>query len=522
MNYLSNYVDLNSANQGFTRIVIFCVTFFLFTNFLVAQKLSAEKIRTLVDEKKVDAIFDLMSFLELPNDGHFPDQVEKNLNYCTTLFHDLNFKTQVISTEGAPLLFAEKIYHKNAKTILFYLQIDGQPVASEKWDQPNPFLPTLKTHKNGKWEMLASSQLNSSYQPDWRIFARSASDSKGPAMSFISALQILQKEKIKPQFNIKVIMDFQEEMGSPTLPKAVEKNKSLLAADLILIMDGTRHLSNLPTLTYGARGIATATLKFFGPRYPLHSGQYGNFAPNPVFKAAKFLGSLKDESGKVTLPGFYDGINLTTIEKASLQKVPEHLDSIRTRLGISKQDAIGDNYQEALQYPSLNIRGLEAAWVGNEVRTIIPSEVIAEIDMRLVPESDGKRLMELLKTNIEENGYHLVETIPTEDERSKYSKLASFKYQIGSKPFRTKMDSPASIFLNKALHKVFGDNIVNMRTTGGSQPIAPFINTLDIPAVSIRIPNPDNNIHSPNENLRLGNYIEGIITCLAILDEPLK
>jgi acetylornithine deacetylase/succinyl-diaminopimelate desuccinylase-like protein len=130
--------------------------------------------------------------------------------------------------------------------------------------------------------------------------------------------------------------------------------------------------------------------------------------------------------------------------------------------------------------------------------------------------------MDLLKKIIEEDGYHLVDGSPTEEERKLYPKLASFTYRLGSLPFRTEMDSEIGRFLNKAIRKVFGDKIVNMRTTGGSQPMSPFITTLNIPAVSIRIPNPDNNIHSPNENLRLGNYLEGIITCLAILDEPIE
>lgn len=499
------------------------VLLFLFPQTSLAQKLSSKEIITVAKEKFPDAFFDLMSFLRLPNNGHFKNEIEQNLIWCDSVFSELKFRTQVIKTGGAPLLFAEKKVHENLKTILFYLQIDGQPVDSTKWNQPNPFLPVLKEKDDiDNWAIIDSQQVQEEFNPEWRIFARSASDSKGPAMSLISALQILHERKEKPAFNVKVMMDFQEELGSPSLPRAVSENRQLLKADMLFIMDGTRHLSNLPTLTFGARGIATATLKVFGPRYPLHSGQYGNFAPNPVFETARLLSSLKDKNGLVTIEGFYEGIELSEKEKTQLNSIPENLDSIKSRLGIAKTDAVGATYQEALQYPSLNIRGLNSAWVGNEVRTIIPAEVVVEIDMRLVPESDGERLMKLLKSHLKNQGYHLVDSIPSEEDRKNYSKLASFKYRLGSDPFRTDMDSPIGTHLEKAMRKVFADDFIKMRTTGGSQPIAPFINTLDIPAVSIRIPNPDNNIHSPNENLRLGNFLEGIITCLAILDEPIK
>ncbi len=519
------FYSFNFSKKRFNRTVNLCIlSFLLFCGFFsFAQSFSVEKLNGAAKEKFPEAIFNLIDFLKLPNDGHFENEILQNLKWCDSVFTDLKFETQIIKTEGAPLLFAEKKVNKKLKTVLFYLQIDGQPVDTAMWTQPNPFLPVLKEKDDTQnWAIINSEKLKTEYNPDWRIFARSASDSKGPAMSLISALQILKDKKTKTAFNVKVIMDFQEEMGSPSLPKAVTENRELLNADMLFIMDGTRHLSNLPTITFGARGIATATLRVFGPRYPLHSGQYGNFAPNPVFATAKLLGELKDENGRVTLPGFYDGVKLSEREKMLLNNVPENLDSIKKRLGVAIKDAVGDTYQEALQYPSLNIRGLNAGWVGNEVRTIIPSEVITEIDMRLVPESDGERLMQSLKKYILGSGYHLVDSIPSEKERITYSRLASFKYKLGSKPFRTEMDSPIGELLEKVMRKVFGEKFVNMRTTGGSQPMAPFVTTLGVPAVSIRIPNPDNNIHSPNENLRIGNFLEGIITCLAILNEPIN
>ncbi len=486
-----------------------------------AQTLSTSKINQAAEEKMPVALNDLIAFLKLPNDGHHEDEVLQNLKWCDSVFKAIDFTTQVVPTTAAPLLFAEKKVSPKLKTVLFYLQIDGQPVDQSRWDQPDAFLPVLKEKgPDGVWR-LVEYHSNLPLDDDWRVFARSASDSKGPAMALIAALQVLRHKNMVPAFNVKVIMDFQEEMGSPSLPEAVNVNSHLLSADFLFIMDGTRHLSNLPTLTFGARGIATATIRFFGPKVALHSGQYGNFAPNPVFEAAKLLGGVKDGNGRVTLDGFYDGIVISAEEMELLNNVPEDLDSIKRTLGIANVEAIGGSYQESLQYPSLNIRGLRAAWVGDEVRTIIPDEVIAEIDMRLVPESDGDQLMQKLQAYLVANGYHLVDQEPTDSERVKYPKLAAFSYRLGSKPFRTDMDSPVGKHLQKVMHKAFSERFVAMRTTGGSQPIAPFITTLGIPAVSIRIPNPDNNIHGPNENLRVGNFREGIITCLTLLLEPL-
>lgn len=486
-----------------------------------SQKLKSEDIRLLVDENFMTSTTNLHHFLRLPNDGNFPEQIENNKAWCDSVFKSLKFKTQTLITEGAPLLFAEKTFHKNRKSVLFYLQIDGQPVDRSEWSQNDPFEPVFKTLKNGEWTTEEFDFYHKNMSDDVRIFARSASDSKGPAMSLISALKILEEQQITPEYNIKVIMDFQEELGSPDLPKAVLKNKNLLQSEMLLIMDGTRHLSNLPTLTYGARGITTATITIFGSTDALHSGQYGNYAPNPVFKAAQLISSFKNDKGIVQISGFYDGVHLSERDKELLSSIPENMDSLNSRLGIATSEKVAENYQEALQFPSFNIRGLKAGWTGKEVRTLIPEEVIIEIDMRLVPETPGERQLELLRAHIKEEGFHIVDSIPTKEERATYPKLVSLNYRIGSKPFRTEMDSSIGEFLNSALTKVFGNTVVNMRTTGGSQPMASFIEALDIPAVSIRIPNPDNNIHAPNENLRMGNYKEGIISCIAVLTEKL-
>lgn len=485
-----------------------------------AQTLSRQQISKAAINELPAAIHDLRSFLSIPNNGNFSEHVMENLKFCKERFEQLGFTTETLNTPGEPLLFAEKLYDQNIPSVLFYLQIDGQPVDSSKWEQENPYVAVVKAQESGQWIQKSWSDLDLGTSMDWRIFARSASDSKGPAMAFMKSLEIIQKRGLQPAFNIKVIMDFQEELGSPDLPELVKQRREIFEAELLCIMDGTRHLSNLPTLTFGARGIATATIKVFGARRDLHSGQYGNFAPNPVFNLSRLLAGMKDEQGRVLIPGYYNGITISEEEKAKMNDLPEDMDEIMASLGIAQADKVGGTYQEALQYPSLNVRGLRADWVGKEVRTLVPSEAIAEIDMRLVPETPGERQVGLLKDFIKSKGYHLVDSIPSDKERAQYPLLASFNYRIGSKPFRTSFDSKAGRWLSEAMARAFGEKgFVKMRTTGGSQPMAPFITTLGIDAVSIRIPNPDNSIHAPNENLRIGNFLEGIQMCLAILTQ---
>lgn len=465
------------------------------------------------------SLFEFQEYLSLPNNGKVPSDIQLNLDWTKAALEKRGYKTQILTSNGIPHLFAQGKNDPKKKTILVYMQVDGQPVDSSAWNQESPYIPELMEEINGNWEPINWNFLDGKIDPEWKIFARSASDSKGPTMTFLSALDILRQKGIAPAVNLKFILDFQEEISSPELAKVVAENKKLFAADGILIMDGTRHFSNLPNLAFGARGIATITLKIFGAKADLHSGQYGNFAPNPVFAAARLLSAMKDESGKVLIPGFYDGVNFTESDLKAMAAVPESLEQIQNELGIAEAEKVGINYQEAMQFPSLNVRGIRAAWVGKEVRTIIPSEAIIEIDMRTVKETPAERQVELVRQFIADQGYHFVEGEPSDQERETYSKLVSFDYRIGSEPFRAEMESDFGHWLEKGMSLVFGENYIKTRLTGGSQPMAPFINILGIPAVSVRIPNPDNSIHAPNENIRVGNYLEGIQSCLGILSQ---
>ncbi len=460
--------------------------------------------------------------LSIPNDAHYPKDIEKNVKWCEAQFGERGFRTERLSTPTVPLLLAERRSKGAEKTVLIYLQIDGQPVDKTRWFQKSPWTPTLKAQdEDGEWKAIPWEKLEGEIDPDWRIFARSASDAKGPVAMFLAALDAAKEQKIQPNYNIKIIMDFEEELGSPHLPPAVEQYREKLSSDMLIIFDGPRHISNEPTLTFGARGIATVTLTVHGPRVPQHSGHYGNYAPNPAVRLAQLIASMKDDDGRVTIPGFYDGIELDEATKAILAQVPDDEKEIQAAVGIAETDKVGSNYQEAIQYPSLNVRGMASAWIGGKVRTIVPATATAEIDIRLVPEVDPDRLIRLVADHIKSKGYLLIDREPTEEERLTHGRIAFMRSKISYQAFRTPFDAEVGLWLDRAMHSAFGKTPIKIRNSGGSIPISPFVTTLGIPAVTVPTVNRDNNQHSPNENVRLGNYFEGVRLFLAILGERL-
>ena len=506
-----------------SRTALTFATFVLAATPLAAQKLDRTRLSDLAEAQVEPALRNFREYLSLPNDAHFPEDIRKVLDWMEAALNARGFETSELDTGGIPLLLAERTFDGADRTVLIYLQADGQPVDPSAWEQENPYVPVLKQEfadgerRAIEWNRLESAQRDN----DWRIFARSASDSKGPNVQFLAALDAMEAGDVTPDFNIKVIVDAEEELGSPHLPPAVERYRDALAADMLLILDGPPHISGRPTLKFGARGIATFTLTVFGPRVPVHSGHYGNYAPNPALGLAEILASMKDEHGRVTIDGFYDGVELGDDTKAILEAVPDDEDFIHDWLGIASPDQVGGSLQEAVQYPSLNIRGMSSGWVGDERRTIIPATAVAEVDVRLVVESNPERLLNLIRRHIEAQGFYVIDRPPTEDERTTHAKIASFTSEISYRAFRTDFDSVPGVWLAAAMKHLYGEEPIRIRTSGGSIPISPFVVTLGIPAVGVPTVNSDNNQHSPNENIKLGSFVEGIRVILTVLSQDL-
>jgi acetylornithine deacetylase/succinyl-diaminopimelate desuccinylase-like protein len=456
------------------------------------------------------AINELRSFVKIPNDALEHADINRNLTWLEKNFNARGFNSSILPTDGESLFFASFPMEDSKPTILFYMHLDGQSVDPSKWNQPNPYEVVLKSPDGDGFKDQAFDDLNEDINYDWRLFGRSTSDDKGPIVMFLSAIDLLKENGTELPFNIKVILDSEEEKSSKPLPKAVKQYRELLEADFLVINDGPVHVSGKPTVIYGCRGITSLSLTTHGAIKPQHSGHYGNYAPNPGFQLAQVLATMKDTEGRVLIDGYYDGISLDENALSVLKSVPDDAAMINTNLAIKTPEKVGNFYQEALQYPSLNIRGLGSAWIGQKARTIVPESATAELDLRLVPESDGTRLKNLVRKHIEKQGFYIMDTIPSRKDRMGHDKIMTLMEGPVTDAFRTDLTNPYGDFLVNTLKSTLGEDVVQIRIMGGTVPIAPFINELKIPAFIVPMVNPDNNQHSPNENLRIGQIAYGI------------
>lgn len=470
---------------------------------------------------------ELLELLAIPNVASEPADIRRNAAFLEAALARRGFRTQQLDNPAQrPLVFGElRSTRPDAKTVLLYIHFDGQPVVPEEWAQASPFTPVVKQRVDGAWREVPRERLQAApLDPELRVFARAASDDKAPIMMLLSAIDLLREQGDAPAQHIKVLLDSEEEMSSPSLAGVAERNRELLAADALVILDGPEHASGRPTVVFGNRGIAQATLTVYGPKAPLHSGHYGNYAPNPALRLARLLASMKDEDGRVLVAGYYDGIELGEAERSLLARTPDDEVALRRRLGIAEAEHVGATYQEALQYPSLNVRGLASASVGAKAANVLPSEAVAEFDFRTTPETDGARLQDLVEAHVRQQGYHVTAGPPSDDDRARYPRLASFVRGPVQPAVRTPADAPLSRWAIRALsapHVAAGVEPVQIRMMGGTLPTDVLVAALRLPFVTICTVNADNNQHARDENLRLGNFISGTRAVHALLTTPL-
>ncbi|MBI4513417.1 MAG: M20/M25/M40 family metallo-hydrolase [Gemmatimonadetes bacterium] len=469
-------------------------------------------MRAYLEHNEATVLRELRDLLAIPNLGSDLPNIRRNAETLVRMLERRGAKARILETGGAPLVYGE-IGDPSLPTILFYCHYDGQPVNPSQWAQPNPWNPILRTGalESGGREVSRWPARGEPVPPEWRVYARSASDDKAPIIALLHILDAWRASGIEPPNRLKFLFEGDEEAGSKFLPQIAGEHRDLLLADLAIMADGPIHPSGRPTAVFGLRGIVTVTVTVYGPIRPLHSGHYGNWAPNPAMRLAQLLASMKGPNGEVLIEGWEeDVIPLGAAERAALARYPQDDDAQRLQFQLGSLDGGGAKRMELITQPSLNVRGLQALFTGAEARTLIPDVAVAELDLRLVAGNTPERQLEKLVRHIERQGYQVVREDPDSAFRVNAPRLARVEVRDGYPAGRTSLEHPAATALVTALSAAGLGKPVVIPTMGGSGPAYVFTDIPKMPFAALPVVNHDNNQHAENENLRLGNLFQGM------------
>jgi acetylornithine deacetylase/succinyl-diaminopimelate desuccinylase-like protein len=466
---------------------------------------------------------ELAEFLSIPNVASDTPNIQKNAERLVEMLEARGIETHLLPITGrGPVVFGKLIAPEATRTVIFYAHYDGQPVDPAAWTDGKPFEPALRSDSIEAGGKRIPFPENSAKQPavykdDWRIYARSASDDKSPIVALLAALDALRAKKIPLKVNLKVIFEGEEEAGSTNLEHTLELHKNLLGGDLLITADGPVHQSGRQLVFFGNRGDIGLDITVYGPVRALHSGHYGNWAPNPAMELSRLLASMRDANGRVLIDGYYDDVTpLSELEKQTLSEMPVNDADLEKELGIAKPEGAGKKLVELLQEPSLNVRGISSAYVGEKAQNVVPDKAEASIDARLVKGEDPHKKFEQIATFMKKQGYFVIDHEPSMEERRTHALIAKVVDQGGYRASRTAMDLPASKALVKVVQNATAGDTVIAPTLGGSVPMYIF-EDLGLPWIGVPIVNYDNHQHSSDENLRLGHLWRGMEIYATIL-----
>ncbi len=453
--------------------------------------------------------------LALPNVASDSAGIARNADHIEALLTAAGLRARQLTVDGAPpVVFGERDSGA-ATTVMVYVHYDGQPVAPENWAS-DPWTPVLRTDlvENGGREV----PMRAPFDPEWRLFARSAGDDKAPIIALIHALAALDSAGIPLGVNLKVFFEGEEEAGSPHLEQILSRYREALGADLWLFCDGPMHQTRRMQLAFGVRGAVGFQLTVYGPGRPLHSGHYGNWAPNPIVMLSHLLAGMRDPEGRVLIEGFYDQVReISPAELAALDRIPRVDLALKQDLGLGRTETPEQRLERRILEPALNFQGFRAGGVGADSRNIIVPEATASLGIRLVPDQRVDELKRVVEAHLKNQGYHLVREAPDDAERAAHPRVARIQWGQGYPALRTPMDHPLAVRLSAVLDELAGGELIRLPTMGGSLPLYLIAEHLGAPVVILPIANHDNNQHGENENLRLKNLWDAIEVYAAVL-----
>ena len=461
---------------------------------------------------------ELVQLLALPNVASNRGDIDKNAALLTTMFERRGFQVARWDTKGSPILFARRDAANARGSVIFYFHYDGQASDPKEWTRGAPYSPAPYL---GAKPVTITPQ-STGVDPNVRIYARSASDDKGPIVALLAAIDGLLASQATIPWHIRVVLDGEEEAGSRNFDATMQQHAADVKSDLAVIVDSPRHPSGLPTVYYGSRGGASATIKVHGALGDLHSGNYGNFVTDPGMALAKLLATMKDDKGNVAIKGFYDDVTpLTATERRAIDEIPNIDQKLLEEFGLAWPEHPESRIELQHNRPTLSILGLESGNVYTNTRSAIPASASARIEMRLVKGLTAAKQLDLLVAHIRAQGFQVVDQEPDMATRRKYPLIAQVT-RGGSGGFpvaKTSMDNPVTAKAADAI-RALDQRLVQMPTIGGSLPFATFSDTLALPSIGLAVVNFDNNQHAANENIRVGHFWEAIEIFAALVTMP--
>jgi acetylornithine deacetylase/succinyl-diaminopimelate desuccinylase-like protein len=451
--------------------------------------------------------------LAVPNVARNLDDMRRNAALIEELYAKRGVKLERLEVEGAPpALFGEWKVPGARESVVLYAHYDGQPVVPSQWLNTKPFEPELRDAA-GKLLTFAPP-----FNPEWRIHARSASDDKAPVIALLAALDAISAKGLRPSLNMKFFFDGEEEAGSPHLGAILARHKNRIGAGGWIFLDGPVHQTRRQQIAFGVRGNTGFEISVYGPRRELHSGHYGNWAPNPAMMLAQLVASMKDEDGHVRIAGFYEDVTpLNDAEKRAVAATPDIEAELRRELWLGTTEVPGRRIDAGLTVPALNLQGMSSSSVGNEARNVIPSTATASFGIRLVKGMDPVKTVDQVAAHIRKQGYFVTDREPDEAVRRAHPKVCYLRrMRDGTRAVRVPLDAPFALRVTAAVEAARGP-VVKLPTMGGTLPIAPIEDAMGEPVIVVPIANHDNNQHSHNENVRLQNLWDGIETLAALM-----
>ena len=349
---------------------------------LSAQSTNQDKVRNYRRTNEHKIVNEFLSLLAIPNIASDNPNIRKNAEAIVGMMkqRDLNPRLLEARTPNVPpVVYGEFKSPGAQRTLVLYAHYDGQPTDPKQWTGTLPWQPVFRSAAlEAGGQVLPTPSDEQALNPEWRIYARSASDDKAGVVSILNAFDALKSNSIALTSNIKFVFEGEEEAGSSHLGEIIKLNKDLLEGDSWIICDGPVHQSGVKQVVFGARGDVNVDVTIYGAKRPLHSGHYGNWAPNPAMLLAQLLASMKDADGHVMIDGWYSDVEpLGEAELKAIAEAPKYDEELKRQLGISRTEGGGKSLMELINVPSLNINGFSSGDVGALARNVIPTSAFS-------------------------------------------------------------------------------------------------------------------------------------------------